>query len=124
MLTSIIYSTITTHSSDEVNFYILDFGAETMTMFKKAPHIGEVLLAADAEKIDNLFKMVNNIIEERKRLFVDYNGSFDFYINHGGKQLPLIVVAFNCAIICPPSLLGYLCLLFHSTFHQKYCILQ
>ena len=95
MLTSIIYSTITTHSSDEVNFYILDFGAETMTMFKKAPHIGEVLLAADAEKIDNLFKMVNNIIEERKRLFVDYNGSFDFYINHGGKQLPLIVVAIN-----------------------------
>lgn len=95
MLTSIIYSTITTHDSSEVNFYLLDFGAETMTMFKNAPHVGEVLLATDTEKIDNLFKMITKIIEERKRLFVDYNGSFDFYINHGGAQLPLIIVAIN-----------------------------
>ncbi len=95
MLTSIVYSTITTHDSSEVNFYLLDFGAETMTMFRKAPHVGEVLLATDNEKIDNLFKMITKIIEERKRLFVDYNGSFDFYINHGGKQLPLIVIAIN-----------------------------
>ena len=95
MLTSVIYSSITTHDSSEVNFYILDFGAETMTMFRSAPHVGEVLLAADTEKIDNLFKMVTKIIEERKKLFVDYNGSYDFYINHGGKQLPLIVIAIN-----------------------------
>ena len=95
MLTSIVYSTITTHDASEVNFYLLDFGAETMTMFRKAPHVGEVLLAADAEKVENLFKMINGIIEERKKLFVDYNGSFDFYINHGGKQMPMIVVAIN-----------------------------
>ena len=95
MLTSIIYSSITTHDSSEVNFYILDFGAETMTMFKNAPHVGEVLLATQAEKIENLFKMIGKIIEERKKLFVDYNGSYDFYINHGGKQIPMIVVAIN-----------------------------
>ncbi len=95
MLTSIVYSTITTHDSSEVNFYILDFGAETMTMFRKAPHVGEVLLATENEKIDNMFKMVIKVIEERKKLFVDYNGSYDFYINHGGKQMPMIVVAIN-----------------------------
>ncbi len=95
MLQSIIYSTISTHDSTEVNFYILDFGAETMTMFKKAPHVGEVLLATEAEKIDNLFKMVNKIVEDRKKLFVDYNGSYDFYINHGGQQMPMIIVVIN-----------------------------
>lgn len=95
MLSSIVYSTITTHDTNEVNFYILDFGAETLTMFKQAPHVGEVILSNDNEKIENLFKMINSIIEERKKIFVDYNGSYDFYINHGGKQIPFITVIIN-----------------------------
>ena len=95
MLSSIVYSTITNHNSKEVNFYILDFGAETLTMFRRAPHVGEVILSTEAEKITNLFKMLTETIEERKKIFVDYNGSYDFYINHGGKQLPFIVVIIN-----------------------------
>lgn len=95
MLSGIIYSCITTHDSKEINFYILDFGAETLTMFRKAPHVGEVILSTDAEKIANLFKMINQILDERKKIFVDYNGSYDFYINHGGKQIPMIVVVIN-----------------------------
>ena len=95
MLASIIYSTITNHNSKEVNFYVLDFGAETLTMFRKAPHVGEVILSTEGEKITNLFKMITELIDERKKIFVDYNGSYDFYINHGGKQLPFIVVMIN-----------------------------
>lgn len=95
MLSSIIYSTISTHDTKEVNFYILDFGAETLTMFREAPHVGEVILSNDSEKIDNLFKFLSATIEERKKIFVDYNGSYDFYINHGGRQIPLIVVVIN-----------------------------
>ena len=95
MLSSIIYSCISTHDTKEINFYILDFGAETLTMFKNAPHVGEVILSADVERTANLFKMIGSIIEERKKIFIDYNGSFDFYINHGGKQIPLIVVVIN-----------------------------
>jgi S-DNA-T family DNA segregation ATPase FtsK/SpoIIIE len=97
MLSSIIYSTITTHDTKEANFYIIDFGAETLTMFKQAPHVGEVILSNDSEKIDNLFKMINSIIEERKKIFIDYNGSYDFYIKHGGKQIPFITVVINNA---------------------------
>lgn len=97
MLSSIIYSTITTHDSKEANFYIIDFGAETLTMFRQAPHVGEVMLSSDSEKIANLFKMIMSIIEERKKIFVDYNGSYDFYINHGGKQIPFITIIINNA---------------------------
>ncbi len=95
MLSSIVYSTISTHDTKEVNFYLLDFGAETLTMFRDAPHVGEVILSTDAEKIANLFKYLLATIEERKKIFVDYNGSYDFYINHGGKQIPMIVVVIN-----------------------------
>ena len=95
MITTTIYSLITNYDSKEVNLYILDFGAETLTMFRNAPHVGEVLLSNDAEKIANLFKMIISTIEERKKIFVDYNGNYDFYINHGGKQIPEIVVVIN-----------------------------
>ena len=78
-----------------MNFYILDFGAETLTMFRNAPHVGDVILSTEKEKIENLFKMIVQIIEERKKIFVDYNGSYDFYINHGGKQIPMIIIVIN-----------------------------
>ena len=35
MISTIIYSTITNHSPKEVNFYLLDFGAETLRAFKE-----------------------------------------------------------------------------------------
>jgi len=95
MLSSLIYSIITNHTPKEVNLYLIDFGAETLTMFKNAPHIGEVLLSSDGEKINNLFKMLNQMMEERKKIFVDYNGSYEFYINHGGKEIPFITVIIN-----------------------------
>lgn len=97
MLTSIIYSSITTHDSNEINFYIVDCGAETLTVFKNAPHVGETLLVNESEKIENLFKMITETLEVRKKLFVDYNGSYNFYINHGGPQIPLITVIINNA---------------------------
>ena len=95
MLSSIIYSTIISHKTDEINFYILDFGAETLRVFNNAPQVGDVLLSSDSEKIANLFKMVDSIIEERKKIFVEYNGSYDFYVNHSGKQIPMIVIVIN-----------------------------
>ena len=38
MLNAIIYDSITTHAPEEVNFYILEFGAESLRVFSKAPH--------------------------------------------------------------------------------------
>lgn len=94
-LTTMIYSIITDHSPDEVNLYIMDFGAETLRNFKDAPQVGDVILQSDEEKVANLLKMLNKILEERKKLFVDYNGNYDFYIKHSGKTLPIIVVVIN-----------------------------
>ena len=95
LLSSIIYSAITTYNPEEVNFYILDFGAETLKMFEKAPQVGGVLGTTDNEKIENLFKMIMDIIDERKRIFADYNGSFNFYNEHSNKKLPLITIIIN-----------------------------
>ena len=95
MISSIVYSTITNHHSSEVNFYILDFGSETLNLYKDAPHVGEVILSTQSEKITNLFKYISHLITERKKMFVEYNGSFNYYLKNSGKQIPLITIIIN-----------------------------
>ena len=43
LLATLIWSSITEHTPEEVNFYIFDFGAETLRMFSKYPHVGEIV---------------------------------------------------------------------------------
>jgi len=54
-----------------------------------------VLTSNDSEKIENLFKMIDEIIEERKKLFADYNGSYLFYLGHSNKKIPLVTIVIN-----------------------------
>lgn len=95
MLNAIIYSTITNHKPEEVNFYILEFGAESLRIFSKAPHVGDILYVADTEKINNLFKMLRTEIDYRKKLFADYSGDYQTYVKHSGKSIPNFVVIIN-----------------------------
>ena len=94
-ISSLIYSTITNHSAEEVNFYIMDFGSEIFRTYKKAPQVGDVLLANDTEKINNLFKMLFSKLSERKKILSEYNGDFNYYNKKSGKKMPLIVVVIN-----------------------------
>lgn len=94
-LNAMIYSLIKEHTPDEVNLYILDFASETLRAFAKAPHVGEVILSYEAEKVSNLFKMLLSETEKRKKLFADYGGDYESYIKSSGKTLPSIVVCIN-----------------------------
>ena len=94
-LNGMIYSLIKEHTPDEVNLYILDFASETLRAFAKAPHVGDVILSYEAEKVSNLFKMLQAEIEKRKKLFADYGGDYASYIKSSGKTIPSIVVAIN-----------------------------
>ena len=95
MLSTIIYSSIIYHKPDEINFYILDFGSETLRMFKKAPQVGDVILITETEKVNNLFKVISLNLEQRKKLFIDYNGDFVTYNQNNEKKIPRIVVVIN-----------------------------
>lgn len=95
LLTTIIYSTIIEHTPNEVNFYILDFGSETLKVFNKIPHIGDIVLLEDGSKINELILMLTKEIEKRKELFADYAGNYTNYIQNNNNKLPLIVNVIN-----------------------------
>ena len=95
LLATMIYSSIAEHSPDELNMYIIDFGSETLKMFTKAPHVGEVCTLEDAEQILNMFIMIDKELDKRKELFIDYGGSYMNYIEQSGEKLPLINIIIN-----------------------------
>lgn len=95
LLTTIIYESIVDHTPDEVNFYLLDFGSETLKIFNKIPHIGDIVLMEDSDKIIELISMLSKEMEYRKDLFSDYAGNYVNYIKSSNQKLPLIIIVIN-----------------------------
>ena len=94
-LQSFVYSVITTYDSEEVNLYMIDYGAETMINFKDAPQVGDIILGSDDEKLSNLVKLLVSEMNKRKKRFVSYNGNYVDFIRNSGKTIPNIVVIIN-----------------------------
>ena len=94
-LTTLITSAAITHSPEEINFYILDFGAETMKKFNKFPHVGDIIYSSDEEKLENFFNFLNDEMKKRKELFSDYSGDYNSFIEESENKLPEIVVLIN-----------------------------
>lgn len=80
------------HTPEEVNLYILDFGAETLTAFSEAPHTGDVVLAHETDKIEKLFKLLAKTLVDRKKLLSRSGSSFTRYNEQASAKLPNIVV--------------------------------
>ena len=46
--------------------YLLDFGSESLKVFKDAPHVGDVIFLNESEKIGRFFEMISKEIKDRK----------------------------------------------------------
>ncbi|MEG2285508.1 MAG: type VII secretion protein EssC [Eubacterium sp.] len=80
------------YSPDEVQFYCVDFSSRSFRIFEKMPHFGGVVLSEESEKIERLFKLLNDFIGERKSQFSnDGVGSFTEY-KKLKDDLPLVLV--------------------------------
>lgn len=95
LITTILWSTIINHTPDEVNFYIIDCGTESLKVFYNIPHVGDIAVDEDNDKIIGIFQMLNDEVERRKELMAAYAGSYTEYIENSGEKLPLIVTIIN-----------------------------
>jgi len=95
LTTTMIYSLLCEHTTETLNIYILDFGSETLRIFKDAPQVGDVVISSESEKIINLFKMMRDEITARKKLFSDWGGDYKSYCSTSGNYVPNIVIIIN-----------------------------
>ena len=104
LISTIIWSSITEHTPDELNYYIFDFGAETLRMFAKYPHVGEIVFQDGMENVPSVLQMILDEMDKRKEMFADYNGNYDSYIKESGNFLPRWVIVMNAYDILSESL--------------------
>lgn len=92
---SLIYSCMVSYTPKEINFYVLDFGSETLRMFKDSPIVADIVYVNEEDKVINLFKMLNDEISNRKRLFANYGGDYNNYIKSKVGSLPNYIIVIN-----------------------------
>lgn len=95
LFSSMVYSLITSHTPEEVNIYIMDFGSGSLGKFRNIPHIGDIIMPTDEEKILNTFNMIEKELEVRKKLFANYNGDYQSYISRSERKIPYILLFIN-----------------------------
>jgi len=95
LLDSVIYSTITRHTSEEINYYIIDYGSESLNKFTTFPQVGGIVLAGEDEKFKNLIKLIKNELTNRKKIFSEFGGEYKNYIKHSNKHIPVKVIILN-----------------------------
>lgn len=94
-LRTTIISLAATHSPAELHIYVLDFGSQALTILEKLPHVGAVITADETERIERLLRRLDDIIEERVRLFrqESVNDLYSYNRQHRDQPIPAILVA-------------------------------
>ena len=92
---AMLYSLMKHHSPIELNAYIMDFSSESLRVFDDSPHVGDVIVSGDDEKITNLFKMLHQELTDRKQRFATYGGDMRSYIKETGEDIANILVVIN-----------------------------
>ena len=95
LLSTIVYDIMTNYSPEEVQLYLLDFGSEALKIFKKSPHVGDVMFMNDTEKISRFFEMIQKEVKERIAILSDYGGSYNLYVETSKQSMPMITVVIN-----------------------------
>lgn len=92
-LQSLLYALINKFRPDWLNIYAIDFSSRMLSCFEAAPHVGGVMYENDTEKIDKFFRMIEGMIEERKKFFM--GGNYAQYVQVNGVKFPAIVIVID-----------------------------
>ena len=92
LLQTILFSSIINHSTQEVNFYVLDFGSEKFNNFLNAPQVGDILRLGDREKVRYFFYMIDSELKKRQKYYSKNGGDYALDIENNRAPFPNIVV--------------------------------
>lgn len=92
-LQTVAYGLIRKYTPEQINIYMIDCGSMVLKIFEDSHHIGGVVLSNEEEKCKNLFKLLNTIVIERKKVLSGKGiGNFASYMEAGYRDMPQIVV--------------------------------
>ena len=92
-LQTVFYGLIQKYSPEHINLYGIDFSSRMLSAFENAPHVGGIVYEEDTEKIAKLFHMMEQMLEERKRLFK--GGNYSQFVQANGITVPAVILAID-----------------------------
>ena len=95
LLSTMIYSSCILHTPKEINYYVIDFGSEALSVYNKLPHLGSYINSDSIDKVYSLFAFLDLQIKKRKGLFAEYQGSYKTYCEKSGNTVPLLFLIIN-----------------------------
>ena len=83
LLTTMIYSTAKYHTPDEINFYIMDYGSESLRNVMSLPHIGGMVFTGEDETADQFIEKFTNGEGKKSRIIVVTSDGLEQLITRG-----------------------------------------
>ncbi len=93
LIQSILYSLSHRYSPKYFNFYALDFSSNMLSAFEKDPHCGGVLYESDLSTIGKFFRMIDKMIDTRKKKF--RGGNYQQFVKKQGVTEPAVIIAID-----------------------------
>ena len=81
-------------SPEDLQYYILTYSGKTLQALKNLPHCGAVLGEENMDSLERFFRMIDEIIEERKEIYREYEVS-SFESCRQALRLPMILVVID-----------------------------
>jgi S-DNA-T family DNA segregation ATPase FtsK/SpoIIIE len=99
-LRTLVASLAATHTPAEFQAHILDLGGRSLEVLRELPHVGSLIKPDEREyeeSVEQLLRELDNILEERKRLFgaVGVSTLFEYNAVTPASQLPAILIAID-----------------------------
>lgn len=96
MLQTLVYGLIKKYTPQQVNIYLVDCGSMVLKIFEDSAHVGGVVLSNEEEKCKNLFKMLNGMVIQRKKILSGKGvGNYAAYLEAGYTDMPMAVVVID-----------------------------
>ena len=96
-LRTLITSLAATHSPDELNVYILDFGGRGLDVFAELPHRGASIQPSEEERVQRLLRRLTRLLDERKTVLSQARADnlLTYNTNNPDNVLPAVLLAID-----------------------------
>ncbi len=96
LLQTLVYGLIKKYTPQQVNIYLVDCGSMVLKNFEDSHHVGGVVLSNEEEKCKNLFKLLNGMVIQRKKILSGKGvGNYAAYLEADYQDMPMVVVAID-----------------------------
>ncbi|HXV43955.1 MAG TPA: FtsK/SpoIIIE domain-containing protein, partial [Anaerolineae bacterium] len=97
---TLVVSLAATHSPAEFHAHILDLGGRNLEVLRALPHVGTIIMPDEQgyeERVQQILRELNDIVDERKRLFSEAGLStlYEYNISHPDRIEPAILVVID-----------------------------